>query len=206
MRYNEQDIEDWLWENPQAVPFVDRWVARQFVIPSGRIDLLGVAKYDKHPVIVEVKRDAITDKALAQVCRYAADFYDAALLLAEHYSVISCSTFEQRNIIKIVVGTGVAGKNTMRAAQGMGVFLVGVSPALSFDTVRWSWTGDEYNRLNQGVGSLAAHEIMTSALKEIQKENIHLIESLKDDANPVSGFDLIAHFRLLEDPRMAVED
>lgn len=79
----EKDVEDWLWENPGALSAVlhgydiERWIARQYSLPSGIIDLLGVARHDTFkticPVVVEIKNQPLTSAAVAQVCRYAAD-------------------------------------------------------------------------------------------------------------------------------------
>ena len=85
----EKDIEDWLWANPLSFghtilrhgTFVDMtWVARQYRLPSGILDLFGIIDYQvtdlhywRRPVLVEVKNQPITSSAITQVCRYAAD-------------------------------------------------------------------------------------------------------------------------------------
>ncbi len=79
---SEKDIEDWLWENPAEVAEVVkgvsrvRWVARQYRVPSGILDLLGIATFpfgddwfDETPLLVEVKHQPITSAAIAQICR-----------------------------------------------------------------------------------------------------------------------------------------
>lgn len=77
MNLCEKDIEDWLFENPEAVVYlgdysVAKWIGRQFEVPSGIIDLLGV---DQHGniVVVEIKIGAIDGKAITQCARYAGD-------------------------------------------------------------------------------------------------------------------------------------
>lgn len=76
----ERDIEDWLYENPQIIYnrvypsgfLIDRWLGRQYRLPSGIADLIGVT-IDLRPVVIEVKNVPINKAAVLQVCRYALD-------------------------------------------------------------------------------------------------------------------------------------
>lgn len=80
----EKDIEDYLWENPEALSFysrdgeetigVEQWISRQLEVPSGIIDLFGVFS-NGNPVIVEVKNVPIDGKAVAQILRYEHDVW-----------------------------------------------------------------------------------------------------------------------------------
>jgi hypothetical protein len=78
----EKDIEDWLYRNPHALGqeymgdyVVDRWIGRQYSLPSGIADLIGVGEKNLL-VVAEVKNVPINKAAVLQVCRYAADLSD----------------------------------------------------------------------------------------------------------------------------------
>lgn len=77
----EKEIEDYLFQNPDAITDypVDFWLARQFKVPSGIIDLLGgnIENYSDRLLlsiwVVEVKNVPIKKQHLTQVFRYAND-------------------------------------------------------------------------------------------------------------------------------------
>lgn len=135
----EKDIEDYLWNNPSAVQFgelvVDRWLARQYEVPSGIIDLLGTTE-DHEFVVVEVKNVAVDASALTQVSRYAHD-----IIMASH-SVYLQNTSARRMppfVYKIVIGRSIDTK-TMLEAEALKVFVMAfqVEFLLSASPVRWT--------------------------------------------------------------------
>lgn len=78
---SEKDIEDWLFNNPKEIPHateyydetpIDHWIGRQYRLPSGIADLIGIRENGKVAVI-EVKNVPINKAAVLQVCRYASD-------------------------------------------------------------------------------------------------------------------------------------
>lgn len=79
---SEKDLEDWLYENPTSLtllgrPVVSEWVGRQFRVPSGIIDLLGVYPNLGTPVIVEMKNTtAVRPEYLTQIIRYKHDIQE----------------------------------------------------------------------------------------------------------------------------------
>lgn len=74
----EKDIEDWLYAHPGVVSrryendAIDKWIGRQYNLPSGVADLIGV-RGSGRLVVIEVKNVAINKAAILQVCRYADD-------------------------------------------------------------------------------------------------------------------------------------
>lgn len=76
---SEKKLEDHLFAHPEALqyPFghrhVDRWLERQYRVPSGIIDLIGIAPGSNQLWVVEIKNRPIKTDALTQVCRYAFD-------------------------------------------------------------------------------------------------------------------------------------
>lgn len=73
IRYMEKDIEDWMFDNPNKVPFVDGWIDRQLILDNGtRLDLLGHIKIGGHETIVitELKARPVKLSDLIQLKRY----------------------------------------------------------------------------------------------------------------------------------------
>jgi hypothetical protein len=114
IKCNEKDIEDWLYDHPEKVKIksfvVREWVARQYHVPSGIIDLLGymgsvehIAKPIELPMfcVVEVKNVSIDSSALTQVCRYSQDIHNILFEAAgKNYWDLGNYT---PNIFKIVI-------------------------------------------------------------------------------------------------------
>lgn len=120
---SEKDIEDWLWENPGAVTVyeyapVAEWTHRQFKLPSGVADLVGVTDYN-HIVVVEVKNTPIGSDALAQVSRYAADIGLISRTALENDGLDRLSG---PSIMRIVIGKSID-KATMLEAEALGVIV-----------------------------------------------------------------------------------
>lgn len=77
--YNEKDIENWLYAHPQYIgselrPYlaVSEWVHKQYTLPSGIADLIGMC-IDGRLIVVEVKNVPLNKAALTQVSRYRYD-------------------------------------------------------------------------------------------------------------------------------------
>lgn len=77
IRMTERDMEDYLFDHPEQLKgAITHWEARQFEVPSGIIDLLGVNQFG-HPVVVELKNVSFESRHLTQVYRYASDIQTA---------------------------------------------------------------------------------------------------------------------------------
>lgn len=137
----EKDIEDFLWENPSAAStvrtIIDHWIGRQFEVPGGIIDLLGVTD-DNRLVVVEVKNVAIDASALTQVSRYAFDILQVA---NDIYCEKDSEMVTPPIVHKIVIGRGIDNK-TMYEAMSLGIqvieFDVRVSLGINTSSVRWT--------------------------------------------------------------------
>src|SRR5690349_1304072 len=75
--HSEKDVEGWLYAHPETVRLgtswqVKQWIGRQYKLPSGIADLIGVNE-DGTVVVVEIKNVPADARAIAQVCRYAED-------------------------------------------------------------------------------------------------------------------------------------
>lgn len=145
MNILEKDIEDALFANPYLVPvgcITGRtcytslgWIARQYSVPSGRIDLLGLLQCDHpwfdmprhrptgptyHPLIVELKRGKIDAAAVAQVGRYLFDIREVIEEIELTYGVAPTT----RAMFPVIIGQSVDNA-TLRSAIGFGVTLLG---------------------------------------------------------------------------------
>jgi len=118
----EKDIEDWLFENPDKVPCswgdrtVERWIGRQYQLPSGIADLIGI-RDDGMVVIVEVKNVSINKAAVLQVCRYADDIKH---VLGNRMSYPHRRDFEEPTVEMILFGPSID-EQTLIEAQAVGV-------------------------------------------------------------------------------------
>lgn len=141
----EKDIEQWLWENPGKVKnrfgSVQRWLKRQYKVPSGVIDLIGLSS--SHQVlVVEIKNTEIEAGALTQVCRYAADIeyvYQRVWGTIEQ-EIEDDITFWQ--VGKVVVGRSISSQ-AMMEAEALGVHIITFGVTLSLSLGEPSWT-DEF--------------------------------------------------------------
>ncbi len=147
MNILERDIESALFANPHLLPVahitgrtfytMSGWLARQYSVPSGRIDLLGLIKCDftdpslppyfynpdgitYHPLIVELKRGKIDAAAVAQVGRYLNDIRQIIEEIELTYGVAPT----ERAAFPVIVGQSVD-YHTLQSAAGFGVTLLG---------------------------------------------------------------------------------
>lgn len=163
----EKDIEDWLWDNPSAIRIegteISRWIARQFKLPSGIIDLLGVINNEGvQPVVVEVKNTEITSEALTQVMRYANDI--DSILVSPEFTLYKAE--------KVIIGKGFVSGETMFAAEAMGIRLYSfnVNLNLSIDGP-WCWKDEYTEKLWEQYDQISKDPIFEN-FKTHPKENI----------------------------------
>lgn len=75
LKFNESHVEDYLYNNPEAIDLIDDNLQRQFRIdPYGIIDLLSYT-HDEFSIIVEIteiKAEPLSVAHLSQLCRYMA--------------------------------------------------------------------------------------------------------------------------------------
>ena len=125
----EKDIEDYLYRHPRDVRnwgyTVQKWIAKQYRVPSGVIDLLGFAKANYteeeifNPLVLEVKNDSIKSKDLAQVCRYAYDIDQ--IMMTRDFS------YEQGNTQKMLIGIGCPDDRVLYEADSMNISIISIS-------------------------------------------------------------------------------
>lgn len=134
----EKDIEDWLYGNPKAVETymgpIKRWIARQYRLPSGIADLIGLTENDMI-VVVEVKNVAINKAAVLQVCRYAADIQQV-LELRESYPF--SSERDLPVVCKVLIGPSIDAQ-TFDEASACNVWVMQFAVTLQLDLSDLHW-------------------------------------------------------------------
>lgn len=136
----ECDIESYIYQNPHVVRkiyegidikiVVSEWLHRQFTIPSGIIDLLGTTD-TSDLAVAEIKLGAIDGKAIAQVCRYAADISDIAGMAAPTKYVPT--------VYKFVIGNSIDDKSLFECeAMDVTPLIFSVSLELSVSEIGWT--------------------------------------------------------------------
>ena len=140
---SERDIEDYLYLHPECLGMTE-WIARQFVVPSGRIDLLGLKRIKgvsvPNIIVVELKSHQINSNALAQAARYRKDIQNAINekihdLLFDYGNSFLWNTYCESNFIgAMVVGVGDVDKFTLMEANAIRIDLRIMNLSLTIET------------------------------------------------------------------------
>ena len=149
----EKDIEDYVFQRPRLITNwgfnVRKWIARQYRVPSGVIDLLGFAKatYTEdrfNPLVLEIKNGSIKSKDLAQVSRYAYDI-DRIMMIRDF-------SYEEGYTQKIVLGVGVPDNRVLQEAVSMSISIVTIScnPDPIISGV-WGWQREYSQKVEQDI-------------------------------------------------------
>lgn len=156
----EKDIEDWLYANPQSLdqsyeenPIVN-WIGRQYQLPSGIADLIGV-RQDRKVVVVEVKNVPINKAAVLQVCRYTDDVKH---ILTSRMDYPHIHNWNEPAVEMVLVGPSIDDQTFMEAcAVNVQTFVF--SAQLTLDIGPMQWTSDYRNKVSDQVDEIATrHE------------------------------------------------
>lgn len=152
----ERDIEDYLYRNPDVVGvngwWIERWVKRQYAVPSGIIDLIGLT-YGGDYVVVEVKNVAIDSSALAQVSRYAFDVMNI-MQRAVSRDVDNVPS-EFWPIHMLVIGKNIDTK-TLLEAESMNIDIITFDVRLSLGIMPISWNDEFISERNSKWENLSS--------------------------------------------------
>lgn len=148
----EIDIENWLYANPGALRLgfgypIEKWIGRQFELPSGVADLIGICK--TAIVVVEVKNVELKAEALTQVCRYANDIESLKNFwnLEDPDSVLGDS-FDRLLVWKAVVFNGGVTNQLMHEADALNVELFTFQVNLNLNvSAPWMWTEEAREKI-----------------------------------------------------------
>lgn len=140
----EKDIEDWLYENPRAIStgikfesLIERWIGRQYHLPTGIADLIGVRENGKL-VVVELKNVPINKSAVLQVCRYASDIEE---VIRERMGYKFKLYYSRPDVERMIIGTGID-RQTFDEAIACGVKVLIFSVQMTL-VIRQLYLGSE---------------------------------------------------------------
>ncbi len=163
-KITEKDIEYWLWESPELLCPNSHihWLARQYIVPSGVIDLLGMDG-DNNFVIVEVKNILIDAKALAQVKRYTNDIDTIASYIARDYehTDLDWRTFVHRTW-SMVVGTAIKHIRIVYEAEAADISLFTFDELRGEITGPWFFSDGKRNQDNKVYAALAQDPLFST--------------------------------------------
>lgn len=160
LNLSEKDIEDWLYANPDALGtgyaggrVIERWIGRQYSLPSGIADLIGVDEYN-YAVVVEVKNVPINKAAVLQVCRYASDVSDIVGVRDGYFKKHSADPFRVK---KMLIGPSIDNQTFDEAtACDARVVLFGVNLRLSLTDLEIN--SEQYSRRQQQLNSISLRD------------------------------------------------
>jgi hypothetical protein len=139
----EKDIEDWLFENPDSIRYpyyenpITKWIGRQYQLPSGIADLIGIRE-DMKLVVVEIKNVPINKAAILQICRYA---YDLKHIVSNRMNYPFVSESNEPDVEMVVIGQSIDGQTFMEA-QAVSVNVYSFSVTLDLDVNRMNLTNE----------------------------------------------------------------
>lgn len=166
IRFDEKDIEDYLYENPNKIELygntVQEWVARQYRVPSGVIDLIGYMGQTvltgpepyEMPIfcVVELKNTMIDSNAIAQVLRY---YYDFEEILTKSCERAGRLLYFAPSIYKAIVGNSKHIPNNVifeANATEIELFNFNASFNLSIDGP-FGWEKEDCHRIEEGYSA-----------------------------------------------------
>ena len=156
---SEKDIEDWLWEHPEAIDPDLKWISRQLEVPSGIIDLLGLLPYNQI-LVCEVKNVTFDPAALTQVSRYAHDI-ERIIYYRQH---------EEWFANKMVIALGSPTNKIQYEADAIDVVLLSFTIDYSVNiSNKWHWSETHQQALNNRYKEISAQEIF-DVVAMIQEE------------------------------------
>jgi len=153
----EKDIEDWLYANPESVPSsylggdITKWIGRQYTMPSGIADLIGVRE-NGMVVVVEVKNVPINKAAVLQVCRYQ---YDLKCIISERMDYLHLTDGNEPLVEMVLVGPSIDAQ-TFAEARAVNVTVHTFEVSFKVEVSSLSW-GDEYrHHVREQISEIAA--------------------------------------------------
>jgi hypothetical protein len=172
VRFQEKDIEDYLYAHPESIEVlgskVKRWIKRQLKVPSGIIDLLGIT-YKGYLIVVELKNVQVDAKAITQVCRYAHDIQQIAEVYDGSNTEIDDNGdgfIPTTHVIKMIVGPSIS-DCAFTECDACQVLYRQFSVNFSVDFAELQWTRNYFDERNKVFDSLMEDQGLGEAFSEI---------------------------------------
>lgn len=169
--------EDWIHftDGDFICPFVDRIIARQLRLPTGRADLIAAGSHSVD--VIEIKRDSINANTLAQCLKYMYDvtsiFHAVIMTEGNHYAYrslmkIDVCTYPQSEVNGIMVGYGEPSNDLLVVSALANVAVI--SYDYEEETNRYWFTRHEYESpAKPSVYDEYAAGAIGDALRVVQK-------------------------------------
>lgn len=152
--WNESDIEDYFYEHPKEVKCsfyqIDHWVARQYHVPSGIVDLIGAIRLPRgySPVVVELKNRPVKSEDLAQIMRYSHDLE----------KILSRDVYQYPTPAKLIIAPGEIQNNVLHEAMALDIEVRPFDVSISVNLHNsWSWNKDYKKKIDQQIHD-ASHD------------------------------------------------
>lgn len=136
LNLSEKDIEEWIYQNPEGFGQqilgcgpIRQWIGRQYTLPSGIADLIGVGRSGR-AIVIEVKNVPINKAALTQVIRYE---HDVGQILSNYAAYHNQGG--KAVVITCLVGTDID-QQTLIEADALGIHIYLFQPILNLEL--WS--------------------------------------------------------------------
>jgi len=140
----EKDIEEWLFQNPPSLDYgwgtVERWFGRQYQLPTGIADLIGVTERGTL-VVIEVKNVAINKAAVLQVCRYASDLQEIAQYRMSYPREYPGKDWSAPSVRKVIIGPSIDAQ-TYNEALSCGVYVMTFVSQMTLTISGLGWSMD----------------------------------------------------------------
>lgn len=167
---SEKDLEDYLFENPCLVkmPYTEspvrEWIGRQFHVPNGIIDLLGITEGNE-VVVIELKNTSFTSGHITQVCKYASNI-ESVLMVAGAYS----------EPYKLLIGPYEPTNEIIAEADSVDVYIKTLS--IQFDMSiggHWHFSEEFTSFCNKTINEIAKLDpfVKLAEIARMETENIH---------------------------------
>lgn len=188
----EKDIEDWLYANPLALnpTYVDNpivnWLGRQYQLPSGIADLIGV-RQDKMLVVVEIKNVPINKAAVLQVCRYTSDL---KRIVSSRMEYPHFRDNHEPVIEMVLVGPSVDDQ-TFTEARAVNVDVFTFTANLTLTIGELAWNREHYTRLNEQHEQISARPEWGIFGLTTQEDYEQYLDGASESQDPDSYSDII---------------
>lgn len=201
---SETHLEDWIvgnlplfgsyYEFDEASgisQFVRRLIARQLRLPSGRADLVGLTHIALPSVtIIEIKRDEINEKTVAQCLRYMRDLQDIFFHTQHEWSmgradraydaesVVYCRNGWLPEISGMVVGHRLANENVAIACEACGILPV----VYDFNDGGYTFAREEVNHAPIAICYEFSMGAVGDAIREVLQTRIDYKKRFEDES------------------------
>ncbi len=199
---SEKHLEDWIYDNPQKVCAVidepnEHWdgniyyirqiVGRQIELPSGKCDLLVLAtgEEDLSLCAVEIKRDSIDSRAIAQCLRYMRDLKEVLywMTVPLDETVERLPSYSKRGIFDylhgygpeitgMLIGHGIEDENLLIACKAASIKVLSYdyrNKSYTFESISPAYNPDDvdiYHNLAKGVIGDAIREVVKNRVQQ----------------------------------------